>query len=107
RGIGIDLAQHGPPGREGHAAAVFSPSPTEKCRRWVNRVVPTANQLLPVYPEQQTFSSFIGISKGGQTVIRRANQFYRFHGVHVARSASNSVKTRAREGEFREPIQSG
>jgi hypothetical protein len=36
---------------------------------------------------------------------RRANQFDRFRGVHVAHSASNSAKTRARKGEFREPIQ--
>jgi len=35
-----------------------------------------------------------------------ANQFDRFDGIHVAHSASNSAKTRARKNEFRELIQS-
>jgi hypothetical protein len=48
----------------------------------------------------------IGMSQACQTVIRRANQFDRFDGVHVAHSASNSAKTRARKDEFRELIQS-
>ena len=47
----------------------------------------------------------VGMSQACQAVIRRANQFDRFDGVHVAHAASNSAKTRARENEFHELIQ--
>src|ERR1700721_53628 len=64
RGIGIDLAQHWRPGREGHAATHFSPSPSE-----MSALGPIASfsplvRPLPIYPDSRHAQSQSACLKG-------------------------------------------